>query len=274
MIEGREAIPVRAIPLLTNRETMSADAVALALAWDEHFFRFRGLQAYRLEGENLRPVPATWWENIAYRNLKALSDSIRATEITHETGLQEWRRESLRVLPAGTFVWKDEFEPLHVRRYRPGGMAFLAKSGHVMAQDEQERRVTLDFDPFIPDPEIGRLVMDGFEPMTMASANDKPIQQSAAGVAPIVPQPNSEPKTRRHKLRKNSLDAPIEKAIELAGNQDTAAVYVQLRELALNCEPPFTGALDGDQLCYTNDNNKLAKLSKGALGKRLNGRKQ
>lgn len=74
---------------------------------------------------------------------------------------------------------------------------------------------------------------------------------------------------KQHKLRKNSLDAPIEKAIKQAGGQDTAAVYVQLRELALNCEPPFTGALDGAALCYTNDNNKPDKLTKSALGKRL-----
>jgi len=187
MIEGREAIPVRAIPWLTNWETMSPDAVALALAWDEHFFRFAGLQAHRIEGESIRPIRAIWWENIASHNLNALSDSIRATEITHETGLRAWRRESLEELPAGVFVWKDEFETLHGRRYGPEGMSFLTESGDVMTENEQEGRVRLGFDPFISDPEIGRLVMEGFEPKTAAPTPEK----SPAGGDDGASKPNA-----------------------------------------------------------------------------------
>ena len=53
---------------------------------------------------------------------------------------------------------------------------------------------------------------------------------------------------------------------------ETADVYLKLKELALAEEKPFTGTLDADALCYTDDNNKEAKLNKEALGKRLKNR--
>lgn len=75
--------------------------------------------------------------------------------------------------------------------------------------------------------------------------------------------------TTRHLIRTNSLDTPIQKAIKQAGSLDTGAVFVALRELAISEEKPFTGVVEGDALCYTNDDNEPAKLSKGALRKRL-----
>ena len=62
-IQGREAIPVRAIPLLTNWQTMTPDVVALALAWHESQYRFHGLCAFRNESAEVKPIAATWWES-------------------------------------------------------------------------------------------------------------------------------------------------------------------------------------------------------------------
>ena len=47
-IEGRNAIPVRAIPFLTNWAMMSPDVVADALAGEAH--HFRGLASFALRG--------------------------------------------------------------------------------------------------------------------------------------------------------------------------------------------------------------------------------
>lgn len=171
LIDGREAVPVRAIPLLTNWETMSPDIVARALAWDEDAIRFEGLQAFHYDNRQ-RALPATWWENVACRKLRALSDSIKAAELTHETGLQEWRQKSIEVLPAGVFVWKDEFEPMHARRYGPDG-ATLLKNGAQVSEEEHERLVMLDFDPFISDTEMQRRVMDGFGPDTRSTEGEE-----------------------------------------------------------------------------------------------------
>ena len=91
----------------------------------------------------------------------------------------------------------------------------------------------------------------------------------SAAAVPTLPPTAALPVTR-HKLRANSLDAPIKKAVKAANSLSTGAVYLELRTLALNCESPFTGEFDGDALLYTKDDNKtVAKLSKKNLGKRL-----
>lgn len=92
----------------------------------------------------------------------------------------------------------------------------------------------------------------------------------ASPASPSAARPMIEGLNVRHKLRTNSLDAPIKKAINKAGSIETGAVYLELREMALHCENPFTGEFDGDALCYTKDDNRTAaKLTKDALGKRL-----
>jgi hypothetical protein len=84
----------------------------------------------------------------------------------------------------------------------------------------------------------------------------------------IVEKPSTVP-TITNKLRRNSLDPVIDKAISIAGSTELAAVYLALKELALAETKPFTGALEGDAMCYTDDENNPDKLTKDALGKRL-----
>ena len=75
---------------------------------------------------------------------------------------------------------------------------------------------------------------------------------------------------RRHRLRTNTLDPAIDKAIKLAnGSLELAQVFLKLKGLALEGESPFTGVIDADALCYTNDKNIIAKLTKNALSKKL-----
>jgi hypothetical protein len=74
---------------------------------------------------------------------------------------------------------------------------------------------------------------------------------------------------RKAQTRQNVLDPAINKAIDIAGSHDSAAVYLALRELALEEEPPFTGHFNGDALCYTSAEGQAAELTKNALQKRL-----
>ncbi|MFC7434326.1 hypothetical protein ACFQNJ_07360 [Hydrogenophaga bisanensis] len=167
-IGDREAVPVRAIPLLTHWETMSPDVVAQALAWNEGEPHFKGLQAFRCY-EGSRPIPAREWENEVCWQFTALNESMKATGNTPATGLLEWRRRALEILPAGVYVWKDEFEPMHCMRYGPDGETLLKNM--VPVDDEaHERLVALDFDPVISDPEIQRLVFEGFVPTPAGDA--------------------------------------------------------------------------------------------------------
>ena len=73
----------------------------------------------------------------------------------------------------------------------------------------------------------------------------------------------------KHRMVRNSLDGAIEAAIKLAGSTSSPDVWVQLRELAKDGTPPFTGLVEGDKLVYVDDNNEIATLSKDALRKRL-----
>lgn len=98
------------------------------------------------------------------------------------------------------------------------------------------------------------------------------LPQSLPSSEPVLParQPSiDDGRTIRNKLRTNSLDVPIKKAMKQANSSDMGAVYLKLKELALNEEPPFTGELKGAGLCYTRDDNVPATLTKNALGKRI-----
>lgn len=168
MIDGREAIPVRAIPFLTNWETMSPDAIAEALAHDNslHWDYFLPLTAFRFEGTQQKPIAPHWWENFPAKHLAALSAALKAREmageITYEQAYIEWRSKSFLELPAGTFVWKDDFSECYSRKYNSYAMTTIRK-GKELSEDEQSRRYALDFDPYIADLETCAAVMQGFE---------------------------------------------------------------------------------------------------------------
>ncbi len=235
LIEGREAIPVRAIPLLTNWEVMSPDELAGTLAGDERFYKFRNMSAYRRENGESISIPARWWENFPCRELQALSDRIKATEISHETGYQEWRRQSLPLLPAGVFVWKDEFVPLYDREFKPENITFLSTKSlsGVMAPDEHKRRTALDFNPFIADLETCRVVMEGFEEVKPEphAAQAQQVDTAPTGVSGRLP--SEQPRVV------DALTGLIEEAAsELGASASPSSVSTKLFQWALHDEKP------------------------------------
>lgn len=161
-INGRQALPVRAIPLLTDWRGLSPDQLAQILAGDsDHWPSFDGLGAHRLHADgSTEPVPPRRWASWVVRKLQATSDAIKAKQTSHETGYQQWRRESLAQLPAGVFVWRDEFEAAHAGEYGPEGMR---ARGNPEGFDPSVH--ILNFNPH-PDPAIAppRLVLEGFMP--------------------------------------------------------------------------------------------------------------
>ena len=163
-IKGREAIPVRAIPYLTDWEVMSPDVVADALTGEDEFNpQFKELRAYRFDDDTIKVVNPNWWANFPARELKALSDRIGQSEISHETGYDDWRRDSLKLLPAGVFVWRDEFETCFWRRFGPEGeTVFVITPGGEFGRRRRAESIELDYNPFIPAKERCELVMEGF----------------------------------------------------------------------------------------------------------------
>ncbi|MBK9444585.1 MAG: hypothetical protein IPN53_26320 [Comamonadaceae bacterium] len=118
-INGREAIPVRAIPLLTHWRFMSPDIVAHVLGGTagNNVGLFGDLQAYRMEEGEVQPMRQDTWANESLMELNALSKRIKESEPIDEIGYSKWRKKSLKKLPAGAFVWKEDYQRLHDRNW-------------------------------------------------------------------------------------------------------------------------------------------------------------
>jgi hypothetical protein len=137
VIEGCEAIPVRAIPLLTNWRFMSPDIVAHVLGGTggSNVCLFGDMQSYNIEDGKAQPMDKDWWTQFPVRELRALTEKIQTDESSHEAGYSEWRKQSLKELPAGVFVWRDEYQKLHDKcwynRFQSlyGGLRYVSKEG-------------------------------------------------------------------------------------------------------------------------------------------------
>lgn len=197
---AREAIPVRAIPLLTNWSFFSPDVVAQVFAGDEEQRGFISgeLQAFHLENDQVNPLKREWWVCWAARELPALSKKIKDTGLASEVGYQQWREESLPLLPAGVFVWKEDFEQFHALNW-DGRFRILSSSiptgdggddvnppigrAHAAFIDDGltalERWRELDFAPYIR-PALSAVVLEGV-----------PIQQAATVMDATPPESNS-----------------------------------------------------------------------------------
>lgn len=113
----------------------------------------------------------------------------------------------------------------------------------------------------------GRDIPSELTALAKAAPQAAPLEEAAPAVKVKGTKPA--PVTQVNKLRRDILDPAIDKAIKNAGNMEPADVYLKLKELAKDEEPPFSGLFEGDALCYTNTNDEPARLTKEALGKRL-----
>ena len=153
LINGREAIPVRAIPYVTGR-WMSPDVVAKSLAYTDSMSRFEGIYAYQLlaDGGYSQVLPGDW--DVVDDLLQGLDSSLNAMSDDRKLTRPIWLTESTKQLPAGVFLWRDEFEQAFHRSYSPPRFSLL---------DERPGDLTLRFSPLISPPEMRGVVMEGFE---------------------------------------------------------------------------------------------------------------
>lgn len=164
MVKGREAIPVRAIPLLTDWKKMSPDFVARVFAGDEDLFfhlpAFEFLSAYQFNSDgSYSATEKRAWESWVVRGLDACSRRLKDTQSSHETGYQQWRQESWKLLPAGVFVWRDEFERAYQREYGLDSMR-----AQVNSETYEAKAYELNFnpEPWGLSEDWRSVVMDGF----------------------------------------------------------------------------------------------------------------
>ncbi len=195
LIEGREAIPLRAVPYLSDWQVMTPESLVLALAGDEVYFMFEGLSAYRQEGGTITPFRMRYWDRVALA-MKAAEDRIGHGEISHSDGKEQSRQKLLKLLPPGAFVWRDEFEPRYLRKCRVPYFSLYESALTAFVQMEPAERAemtAIDFDPFIQDEELC-VVMEGFKPQQTdtkppdgtVDAGTVEEQTPAATVAPVA----------------------------------------------------------------------------------------
>jgi hypothetical protein len=237
---GRDAIPVRALPWLTDW-WFGAQEVAEALEQDkENYPEFANLQAYRLNGELVEPVPGREWRNTVSWNIQNILDKDLPND--------QWRREAIAAMPAGAFVWRDQWEPAY--NSSPDGPDCLAAldDDPDAAQDRENR--ALNFDPMVP-PEFERLAADGF------------VQSESA------PAPQVDPTAVKHVTngRGQGAIAGLIEDIRRATNGIAAAlIWEKLKTFASAGNDPFTGLLAGEKECavkpgslaYTNVENSIS----------------
>lgn len=261
-IEGKEAIPVRAIPLLTDWEILSPDVCARIFSGDDTLEYFEGMSAHRLNPDGgYQVMEQREWANWIARKLRACRERIKAAQASHESGYQQWRQESLALLPAGAFVWREAFEAAHALEYGPNSMrARFNRDTFNPAACE------LNYDPKHGPCENWReLVMDGFELLT-------PTQRQAATPTPGVANGAS---NAPRKARRDLLTPVIEAAQNACGNvNDAPAVWAKLTQMAENGQRPLLGVSDdGIKWQDANDEPQFFKLKNLRDRLRRNSRK-
>lgn len=151
-IDGRDAVPVRAIPFVTGWR-IAPDALVKDLARHDHRARHKDyLRAYQFEPANGYPeIHPAEWDQILVR-LDALENDLERHYFggSEANSYLRWREEAPLLLPRGCFVWQDEF----VEACRRGWMT--------VSVHEHDEELKLSFFPLVPTgKEI--VLMEGFE---------------------------------------------------------------------------------------------------------------
>jgi len=155
LIDGREAIPVRAIPFVTGWK-VSPDALVMSLGHTAECIRLERLTAHQLlPGGSHAAVLPREWDGVG-SDLVALSKELQAESDDCDVTKPVWRRQSIRLLPGGVFVWKDEFEESFRRAYDPA-----SPTGPLLIDEPRAGDLDLTFTPMIPE-ELRHEILAGF----------------------------------------------------------------------------------------------------------------
>ena len=166
-IPEREALPVRAIPYVTGWDRFTPVPLVRYLAQDPDRFTEwdKPLTAYvRRDGAPVAVAPSHW-----DRVLRILqSFEAQTGPVTDLSGDEAWLEHAAEKIPAGLFVWLDEFTDV----YR----AYCDKFG--------EKNNTLDLDPLLMDDATRAMVMEGFAHVGAVPMSIHPEPEPAPGTAP------------------------------------------------------------------------------------------
>lgn len=164
-IDGRKAIPVRALHFVAGRDKegmscVSPDEIAQAAAHQDCATHGVPLNTYQVvDGVPRLVAPAQWPQFVIA--LEALSARLSAEQHSHLEGYARWKDEAISLLPAGVFVWLDEFQEWFSRT-RPLLLDVNDSSdggGHLDLRYESDE---LHLHPLIP-AQLRHSIREGFE---------------------------------------------------------------------------------------------------------------
>jgi len=182
-IDGRKAIPVRALPFVAGRRRdgishLSPDEVAGVAAHQDTFHRVEPFATFHIVDGVPRPVAFSQWGQFVIR-LKALSGSLEAEERNYDESYAKWTDESIPLLPAAVFVWLDEFQAWFSRT-RPLDVE------HIQSQDDdgevefRHEGGDLYFSPLVPQ-RLCPCIHEGFEELFNAPAPFESLTEALEG---------------------------------------------------------------------------------------------
>jgi hypothetical protein len=174
-IEGREAIPVRAVLLVTSGNVNPQDLAFELSKPDDN----RAFTAYKYADGKVTPVRAESWS----LQLDVLTDVARGFK--HNEEKPDLHRQAALIkltetLPVGVFVWLDEFEKWYTDTTYWLPYSTLEEIHRCVGEDDDpepqyrlENRVSLDLDP-IALTDMMPMIQEGFEVdlATMAAVHE------------------------------------------------------------------------------------------------------
>ena len=160
-IDEQLLIPVRLIPYITGWN-FSPDCVVNILANKEKWHRVF-IPSYHLDsdGSPQLMLPNEW--DVFISDLEIIENKLRALESYEDENYHRWREESIKTIPAGTFVWLSEFEEAWKSTY----------SGRLQTISiERPSDKELNSHPFI-EPDLYKIIYEGFESLTATALSSK-----------------------------------------------------------------------------------------------------
>lgn len=183
-IDGRKALPVRALPFVAGRRPngvsqLSPDEVARIAAAQDGFHHADPFSTCVITDGVPQQVPSSQWGQFVIR-LEALSARLKREQRSDIEGYADWSDEAVRLLPAGVFVWLDEFQ-VWFSRTRPlctEGIPPQDSDGEVVYHQEGD---DLYLSPIIAQ-ELSSVVREGFDHFFDAPAPCRPTGAMGGGL--------------------------------------------------------------------------------------------
>jgi len=188
-IQGRAAVPVRAIPLMTNWIVMAGSELVGIFSRNGKAGEVQRLTAYHLVDGVVTLINVNFWVDAGVA-LASVTETMKAKNRPY----REWQLRALQELPDVGFVWLDELEFYFAQQYCDADNDSAAEYFQIVGIEENlvPAMLGLHFSPLIP-TEFEVAVMQGFPEVAhrglTAAPNSTEVECTAPALRPATPAP-------------------------------------------------------------------------------------